>query len=89
MSPRTRLQNDKSLASNVQNMVDGGVFDAASEAALANLVMQCKRVGTIEEAAQAYNRIVGAVEYLTAIQTIADVPKPSPSRLSDNLNHKV
>ena len=88
MSPRTRLQNDKNLADNVRNMVDGGTFDAASEAALMNWLMGFKRATTIEEASQAYNRIIGAIEYLQALRTIADAPRAIPAPLPDNLNHK-
>ena len=87
LTPKQRFRENKPLVSRHQEVVVSESFRAAVEAAIVDQVMSMPLTYDPNEAAAAYNRIVGAREFLNHLLNIAEQAKPLPPTPSLNLDH--
>ena len=85
-SPKKRLLRGKAISERIFNLLNSSEFQSGADAAMLQVIEELGDVSEPDQAAAAYNRIMGARTFLRKLQTIADRPKPPSKRATkDNL----
>jgi hypothetical protein len=87
LTPRAKFQADKTQSRAHQDLVTNEGFRNACQAALLEQILGMPSVTDPIEQAAAYNRIMGATEYLRHLLSIAEQTPPPKEKLPQNLNY--
>ncbi len=89
LTPRQHFQQNSPAKKSHQELVMTDRFRDACHAALLEQVLALPMTYDQVEAAAAYNRIMGARDFLHHLLSIAEEEKPAPKQPSANLNHRL
>lgn len=89
LTPKKHFQEKKVMAEHHRELVVSDAFREALHASLIDQVMAMPMTYDPVEAQAAYNRIMGARDFIQHLLTIAEMPKDPPKPTSTNLNHEV
>lgn len=89
LTPKKHFQDKKQFADSHRELVVSDRFREAVHAALLDQVMSLPMTYDPVEAQAAYNRIMGARDFVEHLLNLAEVTKTPPDPLPTNLNHKV
>lgn len=89
LTPRQKFQEDKIATKFHLELVMQSRFRDACHAALLEQVLAMPMTYDTAEAAAAYNRIMGARDYIVHLLSIAEDKKPIPTPPTGNLNHRL
>jgi hypothetical protein len=87
LNPRAQFQEQVEYAKFHRELVVTDRFRDALHASLLEQVLGLPQTYDQVEAAAAYNRIMGARDYIQHLLNIAEQAKPVPDRLPTNLDH--
>ena len=87
LTPRARFQSNVQQSRAHQDLVVSEGFRIACEAALLEQVLAMPNIGDPAEQAAAYNRIMGATDYIRHLLSIAETAKPISRQPTGNLDH--
>lgn len=88
LTPRQKFQEDKTATKFHQELVVLSRFRDACHAALLEQILALPMTYDTAEAAAAYNRIMGARDYIVHLLSIAEAQKPVPLPPTANLNYR-
>ena len=88
LTPRAKFQANVQQARVHQDLVANEGFRNACEAALLELILGMPSITDPTEQAAAYNRIMGATEYVRHLLSIAEQTVPPKEKLPHNLNYQ-
>ena len=88
LTPRAKFQANVAQARVHQDLVTNEGFRNACEAALLEQILGMPSVTDPTEQAAAYNRIMGATEYIRHLLSIAEQTPPPKEQLPHNLNYQ-
>jgi hypothetical protein len=89
LNPRQSYHEDQIAAKFHRDLVTQSRFRDACHAALLEQIIGLPLTYEVTEAAAAYNRIIGARDFITHLLNIAEEKKPAPVTPSANLNHRI
>lgn len=87
LNPRKKFQESKDFVRSHLDLVVSNSFLTAMQAALVEQVMALPMTYDPNEAAAAYNRIIGARDFINHLLNIAEISKQPPTPVSVNLDH--
>jgi len=86
LTPRAKFQANVAQSRAHQDLVVSEAFRSACEAALLEQILGMPSITDPAEQAAAYNRIMGATEYIRHLLSIAEQTPPPKETPSRNLN---
>jgi hypothetical protein len=89
LTPRQSYQEDKIATKFHTDLVVQTRFRDACHAALLEQILNLPVTDDVNQQAAAYNRIMGARDFITHLLNIAEEKKPAPMTPFANLNHRV
>lgn len=89
LTPRTKFQENKAYLQSHQELVVSDRFRCALEASLVEMVLSMPMTYDAVEAAAAYNRIMGARDFVAHLLNIAEGPKEPKTPQPLNLDHSL
>ena len=89
LTPKKDFQEKKQFATAHRDLVVSTQFRESLHAALLDQIITMPMTYDPVEAAAAYNRIMGARDFITHLLNVAEQTKPLPEPLPTNLNHGV
>lgn len=84
-SPKDRFQQAKENVSFMETLVYQPKFLEAIDVALLELEARMNETDDMQTAAARFNKMCGAKEYIRILMSLAELPKPGPAKIKQNL----
>lgn len=85
LTPKKHFQEKKQFADAHRDLVVSTPFREALHAALIDQVIGLENTVDPVKSAAGYQRILGARDFIEYLLSVAEMPKPIPAKVSDNL----